>query len=158
MKQIRPWPVVVVPQGLLRRGRRVSLLVSSLGGGIHLGSLQSSPLNRRCSLELPHAWLGGRGKLRRSIGGRGGGGSQGAHPPLFQSLRPHPARHSRQNSGRSSRLRSAPRQPLCPAARSRPEPSARGERSQQRIPPQGCDSGAPGAPRKYLRAEPERSA
>ncbi|KAJ1135492.1 hypothetical protein NDU88_001931 [Pleurodeles waltl] len=32
MKQIRPWPVVVVPQGLLWRGRRVSLLVSSRGG------------------------------------------------------------------------------------------------------------------------------
>ncbi|KAJ1168161.1 hypothetical protein NDU88_000110 [Pleurodeles waltl] len=72
MKQIRPWPVVVVPQSLSWRGRRVSPLVSSRGGGIHLGPLQSPPLIRRCSSELPKpGWRGG--EIRRPIGGRGGG-------------------------------------------------------------------------------------
>ncbi|KAJ1119620.1 hypothetical protein NDU88_007805 [Pleurodeles waltl] len=89
---------------------------------------------------------------------RGGPLPASGHPPLLQSLRPHPARRGQQNGGRSSRLRAAPRQSLCPAARSRPEPPTRGERSQPRIPPQGCDSGAPEAPRNYLRGEPERSA
>ncbi|KAJ1092489.1 hypothetical protein NDU88_005599 [Pleurodeles waltl] len=175
MEQIHPWPVVVVPQGLSRRGRRVSPLVSNRGGGTPLGPLLAPPLIRHCSLELPAP--GGGGKLRLPMGGRGGGGTQGrteakyglnalarwaalasAHPPLFQSSGRRPARHGRQNGSRSSPFRSAPRQLLRPAARTRPEPSARGERSQQRIPPQGCGSGAPGAPRRYLRGEPERSA
>ncbi|KAJ1207448.1 hypothetical protein NDU88_002839 [Pleurodeles waltl] len=80
-----------------------------------------------------------------------------AHPPLFLIPGPRPARRGRQDGGSSSLLRSAPRQHLRPAARTHLEPPASGERPQKRIPPQGCGSGAPGAPRKFLRGKPERS-
>ncbi|KAJ1180197.1 hypothetical protein NDU88_005419 [Pleurodeles waltl] len=45
-----------------------------------------------------------------------------------------------------------------PAAQTHLEPPTSGERPQKRIPPQGCGSGAPGAPRKFFCGEPERSA
>ncbi|KAJ1114404.1 hypothetical protein NDU88_002642 [Pleurodeles waltl] len=81
-----------------------------------------------------------------------------AHPPLFQIPGPRPARRGRQDGGRSSLPRSALRQHLRPAARTHLEPPTSGERPQKRIPPQGCGSGAPGAPRKFFCGEPERSA
>ncbi|KAJ1152259.1 hypothetical protein NDU88_005035 [Pleurodeles waltl] len=145
------------------------------GGG---ASLRSAPATaRRCSSELPTPVGGGGGEPRWPISWRGGGAAQGgtetkyglnalarwvapgsAHPPLFQIPGPRPARRGRQDGGRSFLLRSAPQQHLRPAARAHLEPSASGERPQKRIPPQGCGSGAPGAPANFSRGEPERSA
>ncbi|KAJ1177904.1 hypothetical protein NDU88_003156 [Pleurodeles waltl] len=65
VERIHPWPIVVIPQGLLRRGRRVSSLVSSRGGGTHPGPLQSGarlPLFH----GAPRAWWRG-GELRCPI-------------------------------------------------------------------------------------------
>ncbi|KAJ1156548.1 hypothetical protein NDU88_009267 [Pleurodeles waltl] len=59
VKLVHPWPVVVVPQGLSRRGRRVSPLVFSRSGGTRPGPLQPLPLDPCCPSELPVPGGGG---------------------------------------------------------------------------------------------------
>ncbi|KAJ1179475.1 hypothetical protein NDU88_004709 [Pleurodeles waltl] len=155
MERICPWPIVVLPQGLLRG--EVRLLARSQP------RLAAVPRNSPRPAEG-----GGESPDVRYPGEEGGGAAQGgteteyglnalarlvapcsSPPTLFQI--------PGQDGGCSFLLRSTPRQHLRPAARTHLEPPASGERLQKRIPPQGCGSGAPGAPRKFFRGEPERS-
>ncbi|KAJ1104303.1 hypothetical protein NDU88_001715 [Pleurodeles waltl] len=144
-------------------GKCVSLLVPSRGSPLCLGT----PHARRRGGESPDVRYPGE------EGGAAQGGTEteyglnalarwvapgSAHPPLFQIPGPRPARRGRQDGGRSFLLRSALRQHLRPAAQTHLEPPASGERLQKQIPPQGCGSGTPGAPHKFFRGEPERSA
>ncbi|KAJ1176663.1 hypothetical protein NDU88_001932 [Pleurodeles waltl] len=63
---------------------------------------------------------------------RGGPLPASAHPPLLQSLRPHPARRGQQNGGRSSRP-----EPLRGSPSARPLDHARSRRREESGPSRG---------------------